>query len=468
MPKRLIILAIAAMFAAGSYYLYGMFMGDYYIARAQEIEKGDDWNTAINAYRRAVDYAPGNPEYRLMFGRFYVRFAKSAKDPGIKKKLFEDAWRRLDSARDISPKDARIYLALAEAAEGLSNLDSDVSHPPEHYYRAALSRAPNSTQHLYLFARYYRRVGRDHEALRLIEQMINTDPRTERYLRRNRFWDIPGVDIAVESGLRQAINNRFTRAPAAALLASMLARSGKWADAASVYRSAMPEGRFADLTGYYLTLGNYVLRAEDEKQAEAYFSLAVENAPDRAAAVRRLASSYTNAGKPDQLLALLEQLGARHPRLADIEICRAQALYGLKDYQAARERLAELLKTGETAEADYWMAMALDRLEQPYEAETYIKRAIKWAPENAAYRHFYAGLLYNAWRFSDALEEADAAIAASGGKNPWYLDRKAWILYRMKRYEESIEAWKQASALKPDHEGFKRNMEKALEAGRRA
>ncbi len=473
--RNIIILCILLSFATGSYYLYRMFMGDYYITQAQEIEKGKDWNTAIQAYRKAIEYAPGNAEYHFLFGKFYLRFAKAANDGALKGTLFERAWRELEEAKKGSPKDARTYLALAQTSEAMSHLPSsnprnsrNPRNPTELYYRTAVSIYPNSTEYRYLLARYYKRAGKPDEALRQVETMITLDPCADRYIRRNRFWQVPGIDKAVENGLREALENRFNRNNAATVLASRLAEKEKWIEAASVYKEAMPEGVFADRTGYYLRMGQYLLRGGKEKEAEAYFLRGVSAAPDRAGVIKRFIGDYKRAIKFDDLFALFEELKSRHREVIEIDLYWAQVLYEQRNYQRALSHLDHFLKRKETAEADYWMAKTCEKLEKPYKAETYIKQAIKWEPESAPYHHFYAGLLYKAWRFAGALKEADAAVRASDSKNPWYLDRKAWILYRMKRYEESIETWKLAAHLKPGHKAFGRNIDMAAKAAKEA
>jgi len=470
--RTVLTFAIFLLFATGSYYLYRTFMGDYYIKQAQEIEKGKDWNTAIPAYGKAVEYAPGNPEYHFLFGKFYLRFAKAANDGALKDMLFQRACRELEEAKKGSSKDARTYLALAQTSEAMSHLPStnvaNQTSSTEMYYKHAVSLYPNSTQYRYLLARYYKRAGKPDEALRQLETMITLDPGRDRYIRRNRFWQVPGIDEAVESGLHQALENRFTRNSAASVLASRLAEKGKWIEAASVYKQAMPEGVFADRTAYYLKMGRYLLRGGKEKEAEAYFLRVVAAAPDRTGAIKRFIGDYKRARKFDELFALFKEIKGRHPEVVEIDLYWAQVLYGQKNYQEALSHLDDFLKRKETAEADYWMARTCEKIEKPYRAETYIKRAIKWEPKSAPYHHFYAGLLYKAWRFSEALKEADAAVQASQNKNPWYLDRKAWILYRMKRYEESIEAWKLAAHLKPGHKAFGRNIDMAEKAAKEA
>jgi len=54
-----------------------------------------------------------------------------------------------------------------------------------------------------------------------------------------------------------------------------------------------------------------------------------------------------------------------------------------------------------------------------------------------------------------------ASRQPSRADNAWYLDRKAWILYRIKRYEESIETWQRAARLKPGHKALRRNIDMA-------
>jgi len=276
------------------------------------------------------------------------------------------------------------------------------------------------------------------------------------------------IDEAAENGLRQALKNRFTRNSAASVLASRLAEKQKWIEAASVYKQVMPEGVFADRTGYYLRMGRYLLCGGKEKEAETYFLRGVAESPDRAGAIKRFTGDYKRARKFDELFAFFKEIEVRHPEVIEIDLYWAQVLYRQKNYQDALSHLDDFLKRKETAEADYWMALTCEKLEKPYKAETYIKQAIKWEPESAPYHHFYAGLLYKAWRFTEALEKADAAVRTSDYKNPWYLDRKAWILYRMKNYEKSIEAWKLAAQLKPGHKAFRRNIDMAEKAAKEA
>jgi O-antigen ligase/tetratricopeptide (TPR) repeat protein len=482
-----ITLAILLFFAAGSYYLYRMFMGDYYTTQAKGLEKGKQWNTAIPAYRKAVEYAPNSPQYHFLFGRFYLRFAEEANDRGLKEILFQNASAELEKARKGSPGEARIYLALAQTSEAMSDLQSTLiqSSPgpdrraertrggflagqaksidpnTEQNYRTAVSLYPSSTQYRYLLARYYKKAGRLDEALGQLQTMVTLDPNTDRYICRNRFWQVPGIDDAVENALQKALENRFTRNRAAAVLASRLAEKQKWIEAAHVYERVIPEGVFADRTGYYLRMGQYLLRGGEEREAGAFFLRGVTSASDRPEIIKRLTEDYKRAGRLDELFALLEKLKEHYPEVVEIDLYWAQVLYKDGNYQAARFHLDRFLKRKETAEADYWMAMTRDKLKEPYGAETYIKRAIQWEPESAPYRHFYAGLLYEAWRFAEALKEADAAVRASHGKNPWYLDRKARVLYRMKRYEESIKTWELAAILKPGHNAFRRNIEMA-------
>jgi O-antigen ligase/Tfp pilus assembly protein PilF len=467
--RNILTFAVLLFFATGSYHLYRMFMGDYCITQAKEIEKGKEWNTAIPAYRKAIEYVPGNPEYHFLFGEFYLRFAKAANDRALKEMLLEKAWHELEKARKGSPRDASTYLALAQASEAMWGLRStgpteqkdSMSSRTEEYYRTAVSLYPNSTEYRYLFARYYKRAGKPDEALRQVKTMITLDPSTNGYICRNPFWQMPGIDEAVENGLRQALENRFTCKNAAGVWASLLAEEEKWIEAASLYKQAMPEGVFADRSSYYLTMGRYLLRGGEDKEAEAYFLLGIAAAPDRAAVTKRFIEDYKMAGKFYELFPLFEKFRKGHPEVTEIDFYWAQGLYNEGKYQEALSSLESFLKRKETAEADYWMAMTCEKLEKPYRAETYIKRALKWEPESALYHNFYAGLLYDAWRFTEALKEADAAVRASDNKDPWYLDRKAWILYRMKRYEESIDAWKLAAGLKPEHKAFTRNIEMA-------
>ncbi len=476
--RAILTVLVVAFFLTASYHLFHLFMGDYYITQAEEIEKSKDWNTAIDAYRKAIDYTPGNPEYHLLLGWYYLRFGQAAKDKAIKGKFLRKAKDRLQEARNSAPKDARIYLALAQTSEVLSALrpkrtDAQESNEivpgtlesTETYYREAVSLYPSNTQYRYLLASYLKGGDKVDEALRELQNIITADPGALRYVDRNPFWDIPDLERAIENSLNEALNNRYTRKGAASALISRLVKEQKWMEAASLCKEHVkPQASFSDRTSYYLKLGRYLLQGGAEKDAESNFLRAFEATSDQLQVLRSVVGTYEGVCRFNELFALLEKLKGRHPEVIEIDFYRVQLLYRQKRYEDAYSDLEGFLTTKENPEAHYWMAVICKELERPYEAEIHIKQAIKWKPENAEYRDFYATLLHKAWRFSEAVEQADAAIQASHGKNPSYLDRKAQILYKMNRYEDALQTWKKAAQLTPGQKGFQRNIEMAAKA----
>ncbi|MDY6949985.1 MAG: O-antigen ligase family protein [Thermodesulfobacteriota bacterium] len=461
-PKAVAALSTFGLFAWGTCWLFGMFMGDYYISQAQAIEKTRDWNTAMSAYEKALHYGPGNPAYPYLFGKFYLTFAKAAKEAAIKEMLLQRAWGALEEARKGSPHHAGTYLALAQTAEALGQLGRSASKgDAERLYQRAVAFYPNSAPYRYALAGHYKRVGADNKALEHLETMLTLDPRTDRYIRHHVFWEIPNIDAAAERALKKALENPFTRFAAVTALAARMAEKKKWLEAARVYDQRVPESAFEDRSGHDIQMGHYLLMGGRDKEAEARFLRALEGTQDLAAALKRVTRAYQKAEKLAQLAFLLETAKRRRPERVEIDLYWAQVLYEQGQYQEAFIHLDAFLKGKETAEADFWMAKTLKALGEDYRAEAAIKQAIRWEPEKALFRHFYAGLLYDQWRFSEALRQAEAAVRLSQGNNAWHLDRKAWILYRMKRYEASIETWQRAVGLKPGYKAFYRNIDRA-------
>ncbi|MDY6838790.1 MAG: O-antigen ligase family protein [Thermodesulfobacteriota bacterium] len=460
--KTALTVTMVGLFALGSHFLYRWFMGDYFIHRAKELEKTTGWNTSMGAYEKALQYGPGNPEYHYLFGRFYQMFAKAAKDEGIKEMLFQRAWAELEEARKGSPRDARTYLALAQTSEGLGRLGQSAStDSTETWYQRAVSLYPHSAPYRYFLARHYKRAGDVEKALHHVSTMLALDPSADRYIRHHAFWDVPNIDKAAEKALEKALENPFTCNAAAAALAARLAEKKRWLEAAQVYGRQVPESAFADRSGYYIQMGRYLLLGGEERAAEVYFLRALEGASDLFAALRGVKTAYQRAEQLDRLSVLFETLKQGRPEVVEIDLYLAQVLYEQGQYKEALAYLDAFLRVKETSGVDFWMAKTLKALGKDYKAEAYIKQAIRWEPENAQFHHFYAGLLYDRGRFLEALEEADRAIHASHGENAWYLDRKAWILYRMKRYDAAIKAWQRAATLKPAHKAFRRQIDMA-------
>ncbi|MDY6987204.1 MAG: O-antigen ligase family protein [Thermodesulfobacteriota bacterium] len=460
--RALLTVTLLGLFVLGAHWLYGIFMGDYYIQRAKETEKTKEWNTAIGAYEKAIQYTPGNPAYHYLFGKFYLTFAKAANEEAIKERLLQRARAELEEARKGSPEHAGTYLALGQTWEALWHLGQTASPgAAETYYLKAVSLYPNSAPYRYFLARHYKRAGDIEKAWHHLEAMLTLDPSADRYIHHHAFWDIPNMDEAAEKALEKALENRFTRNAAATALAARLAEKKRWLEAARVYERHVPQSLFGDRSRYHIQMGAYLLLGGQEGKAEASFLRALEGAPDLAAALKGVKTAYKKAEKAARLFVLFETLKKRLPEVMEIDLYWAQVLYEQGQYQEALVHLDAFLRGKETSEAHFWAAKTWKALGEDYRAEAYIKQAIKWEPEKAQFHHFYAGLLYDGWRFSEALQEAEAAIRTSLADNAWHFHRKAWILYRMKRYEESIDAWQQAARLKPGHKAFRRNIDMA-------
>lgn len=120
---------------------------------------------------------------------------------------------------------------------------------------------------------------------------------------------------------------------------------GEWTDAAAWLSRARDVQRF-QTAAVDCQLGITFLRRHQFDRALAAFESALEKEPDNRPVKILKAETLLNAGKPAQVVDLLEPVVAAHPQAVEARLWLARALRALGHHQAALNQATDLVETG--------------------------------------------------------------------------------------------------------------------------
>lgn len=213
---------------------------------------------------------------------------------------------------------------------------------------------------------------------------------------------------------------------------------------------------------YYLGIISEIKK--DFDGAAKYYKELVYRDPNHTFGKKRLAYSYVKIKKYDDALAVIESVYINE---RDLDYYRIKSLvYGEKgDKNQQLKTLEEGLSKNPNSEdllmdlADYY-----EKLKQYDKVEQYLKRLLMINPNNPSALN-YLGYLYA--DLNKNLEEAYSMIEKAlkvEPDNPAYIDSMAWVLYRLKKYQEAFEYQKKALKKSPGEQEMIEHMKEILKA----
>jgi Flp pilus assembly protein TadD len=338
---------------------------------------------------------------------------------------FVEALEQAELLIAIEPEDARAILLHAMALAGLgryAEARTDLARLSQRF-----PGSPEVQLQLALVALQEGKVAEAETLLgRLAARSSPGDPRAgialaEVYLLRNQF-----------ERARKVLEEEMKRAPAEAprlrrVLGLAALRAGRPELAVEQYEILAAGGGLADL----LRLGEAHLLRGDPAAAIAVFEKAHRAAPDRPEVISLLADALAGAGRGDQALAL-------YRRLLELEPDNAGALNNLAFLLAERgERLEEALRHIERAlklapqEAAFRDTLGYVYLKRGAvdSAVQLFRGLVEAQPENASYRYHFALALIEKGEPAAARRELEAALAR--GLRPEEAEKAKKLLERL-------------------------------------
>ncbi|TYB34106.1 MAG: tetratricopeptide repeat protein [Flexistipes sinusarabici] len=215
-------------------------------------------------------------------------------------------------------------------------------------------------------------------------------------------------------------------------------------------------------SAFYIALAYEALKEYDK--AEKYYKETLKIRSDYTQAKKRLAFVYFSQGAYDKALDVLADVSEVY---RDVDFYRIKsAVYERKgNLKKAVDVLNEGLKSNPDSETLLMnKAFVIEKKGDLNTTIDIAKKVLKINDNNDVALNFLAYLYAeNDMKLEKALELVNRALEIDGN-NPAYLDTKAWIFYKQKRYEQAKEYQIKALNLAPEEKELREHMRAILDA----
>ncbi len=314
-----------------------------------------------------------------------------------------------------------------------------------------------------MWAATLKRLGRDAQALQVMQQVAALTPR-DAEAHNNlgiTFKALNRLDEA-QASLRQALALKGDYAEAHYNLGNTLQALGRIAEAQASYRQAV--ALMPDLAMAHFNLGNTLMDLRQFDSAATSFAQAVQARPEHAPARNNLGLALHKLGRLVEAQASFRACIELKPDYVEAHNSLGALQHAMGDLAAAEASCRRALR-GDPNHVDALVGLgnvlqAMDRLD---EAQAFYRRAIELAPD-CAQAHCNLGAVLHA---KGQLDEAERCGRAALRIDPNYADALSnlgALLPALGRLDEAQSCCQQALLLVPDHAGAFNNLGVALQA----
>lgn len=380
----------------------------------------------------------------------------------------EKAERFYQTAFTIAPNDLDTNMGLAQSVGLLERLYPFVlkqSYPQQALpiYERLLELMPVNLYTFELLTRYYLSRQMTDKLDSLVMENVKLWPPLYFQLKRQSFYS-PTMNDGLKAALLKAKNSDVYARDAARALADLAAIEGDYTRAIDYYREARPEYIFRDISDYYLGLGRLYLKAKLFSEASNAFlqSLETKEREDRLLSVY---GSYRAEKLYEPFLLLALRVEQQWPQLERILLLKAECYLALEQYELALSQLIRLQLPRLLPESYYLQAKIAEQQGDVDLMELRSQRATVLDPTDFRYHLLFSQALKKQGKIIGAEQAATAAIDASGGKNPWLYNHRAWLRWTLKNYSGAQDDWVKAIHLSPLTASFYVSLARVFEQG---
>ncbi len=304
-------------------------LGCFFNNLGNSYDKIGDIDTALKAYKTAVEINPTLSESRVNVGNIYLR-----------KGRVTDAIKEYQAALRINPKDATSHNNLGNAYSEQGRLGYAVSE-----YNQAIGLDPNFVDAYRGLALVYSKQGRFSLAITTLRRAIAFAPKDANcYYQMGEVYNrSDNYDHAI-SNYNKALKIEPDLTDAYFGLGVCYNKMGLVDDEISSYKNVL--ARKPDMFAALVNLGNAYFGRENYIDAIKQYSRAVEIQPGEAMVYYNLGAAYSNSGNYEQ--AVNEYLKAIEidPKSGDAYYGLAISFYHLKKYELAWKHVQTAQKLG--------------------------------------------------------------------------------------------------------------------------
>ena len=398
------------------------------------------YDSALRVYNKLLKLAPGNPDNYVRLAALYeqqgqpfsaisvldtaeTRFGIIEGVSGYKRqllinvKLYDKALREAKELTANFPYDASNFVALAEtyAAIGRDSLALDA-------YKQARTLSPNNTQVLVSLNEFYKRRGDDVNFLSTARQLFEAN-------------DIP-LETKIDFFKEITSSKDFYRA-------NFFQINNLISDLAIKNPN---DFRITQLYGNHLiSSGNL------EGALQLYKSHVTDSAPQREVFTEILdMESYLK--HPDSVAKYTTLALEKFPSDPEFYLRKGFGMfYFMDDYAGAEKEFLKALKLTRTDSLRSVIYGTLGDNRQKMEdgpgAYGYYRKGLKYDPDNSMILNNYSYYLSEKDEKLSLADKMSEKACELSPNNPTYLDTRAWVLFKLGRYEEAKTLMQQALAL---------------------
>jgi tetratricopeptide (TPR) repeat protein len=452
-----LLFALCALIAL--YPLYHHFMGGLNQLAGNNYVRDGYYGLAVERLKAAIAYQPSDYETRKDLGDVYY-------DQGVQKKTAEEAFslslrsRNLYvAAKDINPLDAEAAYGAARAEFRLEQLHAFM-HPGEGkgpynalpWFREAVRLRPNSVTFRYAMAQYLH-FHNSVELLTVVRDLARVYPDSYYRLRKEKFWS-QEMREEVKKGIEQAMEQGSSLRQAHKAMSALFAEEERWHEAVSQYSMAIKYRAFENTAADLIHLGYLNMKAGDLEAAETGFITGLQKSTAMEEDLNRIYRIYKAENRLSDFSGLYERAKNRSMTTSRMDIIFSQSLIDEKEYDHAREILMKVNKSGNNAEAYYWLARIAEKEQDWDSMEILIQKATVLSPRNSNYHLVFSNVLKRLKKLEGAEKEATLGLEYEAKPSPWTFNHRASIRMALKDYEGAAGDWRAAISLRPDYAPF--------------
>ncbi len=338
---------------------------DAYYQLAQADLARHDWTAAYAALEKTIELNPSRLDARLDRGRIYLAALQ-----------FHDADDEANFILGQDPRDVSAYQLLGAALIGEQKPDKALAA-----FAKVIELLPNSSSAYVNMA--------------LVEVSLHRLPDAEKHLKRAVLVDSRDAQAYMDLANFYRLQNRIPEAqqvlqdgiaknPTGTLLyidwASMLTSQGKKEDAEALLDKLRKQPiNSADAA---VAIGDFYFQHKETNRALAEYQRGLSIAPKNLDTKKRIEDLYLSTGQTQLAAELDRQLGKEAPKDVTIRIDHGRLLMAQGKIPDAISNLQKVVAdAADSAQANYFLAMAYLQNDNPAQAHSALLEALKVSPD---------------------------------------------------------------------------------------
>lgn len=434
------------------------------------------YDKAVDSFTRAENLIPqifGKTLFLQDYMRIHTQKGMAFHDQGLalwKEKgistkvsaLYQKAGTSLTKAAKIDSSDYITTYWLAKTQNALESITGYLKpREPNPYdarpiYERAIALRPSGIEVHYSYIRYLYNKGEQKRISKLVQYMTRIYPQSYHHLKKEPFFN-DSLLANMETGLLAALDQNITPKSALQALSDIQVKKQDYKKAIAYYRQSLEVEPFANTSGNYLHMGQLYLKTQIPEKMEKttiWFTKALKTAANFDAALARIFHIYTKEKALNEFIRFSIHIEENLAHTPGLSINIAKAWIKMGNPQLARARLIKLNAKEPNARAHYLLATIAEKEKDWDQVEISAQKAITLDRENSTYYQLFSKALLYQKKYTHAEEIATKAIQYAPKDNPWVLNNRAGIRWRLKQYTPAAEDWQKAFTLKPDHSDF--------------